>query len=137
MLPGVVMQTSITRGLLATGLVLGLAVASPSGAATGAWSPRSSPQPAELWTRAGLIRTSKTASEIVPAKTPHQAPPASAASARMTLAGRINVEQRQDRRVPSSASGDLAGVSAAHLRTSSAPDRRARSAHLAMLAGIF
>jgi hypothetical protein len=116
---------------------VGLAIASTGEAATGSWSPRSSPQAAHLWTRAGLIRTSKATSEIASAKQRRTATPPVATAARMSLASRLTVDQQQDRRAPSSARDVGAGSSTAHLRTSSAPDRRARSAHLAALAGIF
>ena len=138
------MRPTITRALLATACVLALAAPHAAEAATGASSRRAAAPAVRVltphagcWTRAGLIGSARPASEIASAKKHREDPPPAATATHSTLAARVTVGQQQDRRSPSSARATRDDSATAHLRTSSAPDRRARSAHLAMLAGIF
>jgi hypothetical protein len=138
------MRSALAYGLLATTLALACAVR-PAAAATGSWSPRSSAHagvvrsaPARgFWTRAGYVHEPGTTSEITPLQKHRKDPPPNVAAAGPTLASRLTVGQQQERRSPSSARDERTHAAVAHLRTSSAPDRRARAAHLAMLAGVF
>jgi hypothetical protein len=116
---------------LMLGIAFVLASAHPSAAATGSWSPRSS----ALWTRAGVVRVHAEIAPAAPVK-PRPAPPFATGS-RTSWAAQSLGAQRSDRRPPSSDRAHLSKAAAARLRTTALPDRRARAATLAALAGIF
>ena len=128
---------TLTRTLLLASFVLGCLGASPSDAATGAWSPRSSAVPGYVWTRAGWIRT-RAHAEIVPAKPERRrATPPTATTYSSTATNRYFSEARPERPTPSRDRVQIARTVLARLRTNAVPDRRARTAALAALAAVF
>ena len=132
------MDTSALRtGSLAAAVVLGLAIAGPAAAATGPWSWRSS-APAMIWTRAGVVRVGRT-TEIARARDarPRRRPAPFAHATRPSGTCSIGLDQRPDRRSPSSSRAAVSRAASARLRTTATPDRRANSAILAALAGVF
>ena len=112
---------------------------SAASAAAGAWSPRSSAPAAQLWTRAGLVRVRHAAGEITTAKVarPRREKPPVASAAIPTWSTRVASFQGPDRGPQSSLRAAPAQAAAARLRTSALPDSSARSANLALLAGVF
>jgi len=129
--------SALISAICFSGVMLGLA-ADPCTGATAAWSPRSSGRAGELWTRAGLIRINSGRTELAPAAPVkhHPAPPS--ATARQTAsANHFFSDQRPQRQSPSRDRAQLARSVLARLRTSAMPDRRARTATIAALAGIF
>jgi hypothetical protein len=130
-------RPTLRLATLAMSFTLGFAcaTASPSLAATGSWSPRSS-GPAPVWTRAGLVRIR---TEIAPARPVKHHPGSRKAIANHAFwsAGHLLSDQRPDRRSPTSDGAHLSRASIARLRPSALPDRRARTAVLSALAGIF
>ena len=121
-----------------SGVIFGL-VAAPCTGATAAWSPRSAGHDAgKLWTRAGLIRVSSGRTELAPAAPAkrHALPP-SAAGQQTAAASHFVNDLRPARHSPSRDRAQLARTVLARLRTSAMPDRRARTATIAALAGIF
>lgn len=128
---------TLTRALLWSSIMLGLLGVSPAQAVTAGWSPRSSEIPGHVWTRAGWIRTGAHA-EIVPAKpVHHRAVPPSATAHTPTSSNRYLSEAQPQRQTSSRDRVQIARAVVARLRTTAIPDRRARTAALAALAGIF
>ena len=129
---------TLMRALSVSGLVVGLACAHTCEAASAAWSPRSGGVPGHVWTRAGWIAIARPHTELVPAQPPrrHAAPPL-AATARASAVGHCFSGQQTDQKSPSRDRAQLSRTLLARLGTTAMPDRRARSAALAALAGIF
>ncbi len=128
---------TLTRSVVLASLALGILGVGPCHAATGSWSPRSSEIPGHVWTRAGWIRTG-THAEIAPTKREHRhaAPPYASLPASPSF-NRYVSDARPERQTPSRDRIQVARTVLARLRTTAAPDRRARTAALAALAAIF
>jgi hypothetical protein len=121
-----------------SGVIFGLA-ADPCTGATAAWSPRSAGYDGgRVWTRAGLIRISSGRTELTPAApVKRHALPPTASNQQTTIASHFFSDLRPDRQSPSRDRVQLARTVLARLRTGAMPDRRARTATIAALAGIF
>ena len=129
---------TLVRALACCAALAGLAGTSPCAAATGSWSPHSTAAAGFTWTRAGWIRIASARAEIAPAAPVRQrATPPSARARSPQSSNQCFSESRPDRHSPSRDRVQLARAALARLRTTAAPDRRARFAILSALAGIF
>jgi hypothetical protein len=138
LLPLAPMRSRLRGAIVAAGCVLVIAVALPAAAATGSWSPRAGVQPVHLWTRARLTHVQSPRAEIAPTRPASQRPaPPCAANNRPYLSRHFFSAQQPARRPPSSERTYSDRTLLARPRTSGLPDRRAHSAALAALAGIF
>jgi hypothetical protein len=129
---------TLIRAALACCVLLGTAGVNPCGAVTASWSPHSSGVPGHVWTRAGWIAIAHPRSELVPAKPRrrHSTPPY-ATNGRSAVANHCFGDQRTEHKSPSPDRAQASRTSLARLGTTAMPDRRARTAALAALAGIF
>jgi hypothetical protein len=117
-----------------SGVILGLAAAPCTGATT---VPAPLHDGGSVWTRAGLIRISSGRTELAPAApAKHPALPPPAAGQQTAAANHCFSDLRPARQAPRDRAR-LARTVLARLRTSAMPDRRARTATIAALAGIF
>ena len=117
-------------------LALAALGALPTLASASADSPRSS---THVWTRAGLVRVASARTEIRTARVarPQRTKPPVATAAVPTWATRVAGLQAPERGPQSSVRAVAAPTATARLRTSALPDGGARSANLAVLAGVF
>ena len=115
------------------------ALPSVASAAASAWSPRSSAEPTQVWTRAGLVRVASARSEFPAARAarPRRTKAPIAASAIPTSSTRVAGLRVPERGPQSSLRAVAAPAATARLRTSALPDSGARAANLALLAGVF
>ena len=128
---------TVMRTTLWSSIVLALLGVTTCHAATASWSPRSSNVQGHVWTRAGWIRTGAHA-EIAPANTEHRRPaPPSASASAVSTTNRCLSEARSEHQTQSRDRVQVARTVLARFRTSAIADRRARSAALAALAGVF
>jgi hypothetical protein len=132
------MRSRLHGAVVATGCALLLVAVSPAVVRAGSWSPRSGDRPSTLGTHARLVhlRTSRTEIGHTAARPRRAAPPIATTGTNYLTRHSCN-EQRPERRSPSSERALVDRRLLARLRTSALPDRRASTATLAALAGIF
>jgi hypothetical protein len=129
---------TLMRAVWICTVLLACVLASPNLADAGSWSPRSAEGSTNLWSHARLIRA-RPRTEIKPvSRARHQAAPPNATARSQPAPGHSFIsELRPERSSPSRDRAMCARSAAARLRTSALPDRRARTAALAALAGVF